>query len=77
MVDRHGGLKKGTGSADHLTLLRLFLHRRAATIVAAFLMLRKGMSGMDALRSIHIRKPVRPNDGFLRQLVQLEADITR
>jgi len=50
---------------------------RAATIVAAFLMLRKGMSGMDALRSIHIRKPVRPNDGFLRQLVQLEADITR
>jgi len=48
---------------------------RAATIIAAFLMLRKGMSGVVALRSVHIRKPIRPNDGFLRQLVQLEADI--
>jgi len=49
---------------------------RAGTIIAAFLMLRKGMSGVVALRSVHIRKPIRPNDGFLRQLVQLEADIT-
>jgi len=50
---------------------------RAASIVAAFLMLRKGMSGVAALRSIHIRKPIRPNDGFLRQLAQLEADILK
>lgn len=48
---------------------------RGATIIAAFLMLRKGMSGVAALRSIHIRKPVCPNDGFLRQLAQLETDI--
>lgn len=48
---------------------------RAATIVTAFLMLRKGMIGVEALRAVHIRKPVRPNDGFLRQLAQLEADI--
>lgn len=48
---------------------------RSATVLAAFLMMRKGMSGVDALRAIHIRKPVRPNDGFLRQLALLEADI--
>lgn len=48
---------------------------RSATILAAFLMLRKGESGISALRSIQIRKPVKPNDGFLQQLVQLEADI--
>jgi len=50
---------------------------RGATIVAAFLMLRKGMSGVDALRSIHIRKPVSPNVGFLAQLAQLENDIIK
>jgi len=50
---------------------------RAATIVAAFLMLRKGMSGCVALRSIHIRKSVSPNDGFLRHLAQLEEDIKK
>jgi len=48
---------------------------RGATIVAAFLMLRKGMSGVAAVRSIHIRKPVSPNLGFLRQLAKLEANI--
>lgn len=50
-------------------------HSRAATIIAAFLMLRKGMIGIEAVRSIHIRKPIRPNDGFLAQLAQLEKDI--
>jgi len=50
---------------------------RAGTIVAAFLMLRKGMSGCAALRAVHIRKPISPNDGFLSQLSQLEEDITR
>jgi len=50
---------------------------RAAAIVTAFLMLRKGMSACAALRAIHIRKPVNPNDGFLRQLAQLEDDIKK
>jgi len=50
---------------------------RAAAIVTAFLMLRKGMSACAALRAIHIRKPVNPNHGFLRQLAQLEEDIKK
>lgn len=50
---------------------------RSSTVVTAFLMLRRGMSGVDALRSIHIRKPVKPNDGFLRQLVQLSQDLSQ
>lgn len=47
---------------------------RPATIIAAFLMLKKGQTGVDALRSVHIRKPVRPNDGFLQQLVKLHHE---
>lgn len=50
---------------------------RSSTIVTAFLILHRGMSGVEALRSIHIRKPVKPNDGFLRQLVQLTEDIAK
>lgn len=45
---------------------------RAAVFISAFLMLRKGMPGCEALRAIQIRRPVSPNVGFLQQIVDLD-----
>ncbi|XP_035211266.1 dual specificity protein phosphatase 3-like [Stegodyphus dumicola] len=46
---------------------------RSATIVAAYLMVKKNMTAVEALHTIRKQREVRPNDGFLVQLLQLEA----
>ncbi|UYV80474.1 DUSP3 [Cordylochernes scorpioides] len=45
---------------------------RSATMVLAYLILKKGMTTEEALRTILRRRAVRPNDGFLLQLLELE-----
>jgi protein-tyrosine phosphatase len=45
---------------------------RSATIVLAFLMIRRGLSLEEAGKRIRSRREVRPNDGFIRQLIELE-----
>ena len=45
---------------------------RSATIVLSFLMLKRGLSLEEAGRSVRRHREIRPNDGFLRQLVELE-----
>ena len=46
--------------------------RRSATIVAAYLMTKKGMSSSQALETIRQHRPIRPNPGFLQQLANYE-----
>ncbi|XP_054711195.1 dual specificity protein phosphatase 3-like [Uloborus diversus] len=46
---------------------------RSATFVAAYLMIKKKMTAVEALRTIRSQREVRPNDGFLVQLIQLES----
>jgi hypothetical protein len=46
---------------------------RSATFVAAYLMIKKNMTALEALRLIRKQREVRPNDGFLVQLLQLET----
>lgn len=46
---------------------------RSATFVAAYLMVKKNMTAIEALRTIRKQREVRPNDGFLVQLLQLES----
>lgn len=48
---------------------------RSATIVIAYLMLRKGLNAEAAVRSIRMHRDVRPNDGFLQQLCELERQL--
>ncbi|KAL4257524.1 Protein-tyrosine phosphatase-like protein [Pleurotus pulmonarius] len=49
---------------------------RSPTIVAAYLMKRKGMSLKDALGCIvHVRPQISPNAGFLRQLKDMEMEL--
>ena len=45
---------------------------RSATIVIAYLMIKRHMSLEDAGRLVRRHREVRPNDGFLRQLLELE-----
>ena len=45
---------------------------RSATIVLAYLMIKRSLPLEEALRTVRRRREIRPNDGFLRQLIELE-----
>ncbi|CAN8000401.1 dual specificity protein phosphatase 3 [Ixodes scapularis] len=48
---------------------------RSATIAIAYLMIKKGMTVDDGLRTLRMNRAVRPNNGFLLQLVQLDTKL--
>ncbi|XP_064466489.1 dual specificity protein phosphatase 3-like [Ornithodoros turicata] len=48
---------------------------RSATITIAYLMIKKGMTVDDALRTLRMHRAVRPNNGFLLQLIQLDTKL--
>ena len=52
-------------------------YSRSATIAAAYLMIKRQMSAEEALRAIRTNREVRPNDGFLRQLLALESKLIK
>ncbi|UYV66581.1 DUSP3 [Cordylochernes scorpioides] len=45
---------------------------RSATLVIAFLMIKKGLSVQEALKTVRAKRAIIPNDGFLRQLCELD-----
>lgn len=45
---------------------------RSATIVLAYLMIKRAMRLEEAIRAVRRHREIRPNDGFLRQLMELE-----
>ncbi|XP_076358322.1 dual specificity protein phosphatase 3-like [Tachypleus tridentatus] len=48
---------------------------RSSTITIAYLMMRKGMTAEESLRTVRNIRDVRPNVGFLHQLVELETKL--
>lgn len=61
---------------------RVFVHchqgiSRSATLVLAFLMLRRRLSAREAVRLVRARREIVPNRGFLRQLCLLEHRLTQ
>lgn len=48
---------------------------RSATIAIAYLMLRHGQSVESAVMEVRRKRGIRPNEGFLRQLVQLDFQL--
>ena len=45
---------------------------RSSTIALAYLMIKRHMPLKRALTTVRLKRHVRPNDGFLRQLIDLE-----
>lgn len=50
---------------------------RSATCVIAYLMIAKRMSASEAIRTVRLRREIRPNDGFLQQLADLDNELRR
>ncbi|XP_054008331.1 dual specificity protein phosphatase 3 isoform X1 [Hylaeus anthracinus] len=50
---------------------------RSATCVLAYLMIKKEMLAVDAVRIVRKKRCIQPNDGFLRQLAQLDNQLRR
>jgi len=47
---------------------------RSATITIAYLMIKKGLRAKEAVEKVKKARDIRPNDGFLKQLAQLDND---
>lgn len=48
---------------------------RSATVVAAFLMIKRNMTAQEAIRVIRSQRSIRPNSGFLQQLCDLNETL--
>lgn len=50
---------------------------RSATLVLAFLMIKRGMTAEDAVRTVRTKREICPNDGFLQQLCDLNEKLKK
>ncbi|GIY90529.1 dual specificity protein phosphatase 3 [Caerostris extrusa] len=50
---------------------------RSATLVCAFLMLKRGFTAQEAVKAVRNNRAIIPNDGFLRQLCDLNDKLKR
>ena len=50
---------------------------RSATVVLAFLMMHHNMELSEVLAQVKTRRDIRPNNGFLKQLVTLENTLNQ
>lgn len=50
---------------------------RSATCVLAYLMICRKMSAVEAIRAVRMRRDIRPNDGFLQQIADLDNELKR
>ncbi|XP_061197765.1 dual specificity protein phosphatase 3-like [Saccostrea echinata] len=48
---------------------------RSGSIVLAYLMIKKGMTVMDAVKQVRDKREIFPNDGFLKQLCELDEEL--
>ncbi|XP_022286187.1 dual specificity protein phosphatase 3-like [Crassostrea virginica] len=48
---------------------------RSGSIVLAYLMIKRGMSVLDAVKVVRAKREIFPNDGFLKQLCELDQEL--
>ena len=48
---------------------------RSASIVLAFLMLKRSMDIKEAVKTVRAKREIFPNDGFLKQLCELNETL--
>lgn len=50
---------------------------RSATCVLAYLMIARKMTAAEAVRTVRMHRDIRPNEGFLQQLADLDNELKR
>ncbi|BES91208.1 phosphatase [Nesidiocoris tenuis] len=50
---------------------------RSGTMVLAFLMLKRGMTAVEAMTTVRRKRNIHPNDGFIHQLAKLDNKLQR
>lgn len=50
---------------------------RSSTCAIVYLMINRKMTASDAIRTVRLRRDIRPNDGFLQQLADLDNELRR
>nr|CAD7260239.1 unnamed protein product [Timema shepardi] len=50
---------------------------RSSTCVLAYLMIKEGLSAAESLKKVRTSRDIRPNDGFMRQLADLDNKLRR
>ena len=50
---------------------------RSATFVIAYLMIKQEMNANEALNHVLKKRPIRPNDGFLKQISRLDNNLRK
>jgi protein-tyrosine phosphatase len=50
---------------------------RSSTCVLSYLMIKEGLAATEAVRTVRLHRNIRPNDGFLRQLAELDNKLRR
>ncbi|RVE54462.1 hypothetical protein evm_000947 [Chilo suppressalis] len=68
-------IDEGVSSGGRVLVHCLMGVSRSATCALAFLMIKRGMSLTEALSTVRCRRDIHPNEGFLRQLQQLDREL--
>ena len=68
------------GAEDNKSTVNNFLHylqgiSRSATLVLAYLILKKNMRLQEAITSVKRHRSIAPNEGFMLQLIELNDDV--
>jgi hypothetical protein len=50
---------------------------RSSTCVLSYLMIKEGFTATEAVRRVRLHRDIRPNDGFLHQLAELDNKLRR
>ena len=67
-----GNSHRHTRTASHNYLQGI---SRSATLVLAFLIIKKKIRLEDAIKSIGVKRSIAPNEGFMLQLIELNDDV--
>lgn len=70
-------IENGINSGGKVLVHCLVGMSRSATCVLAYLMICRKMSAVEAIRTVRMRRDIRPNDGFLQQLADLDNELKR
>ena len=81
LILREGGrvfvhcVQVGVNSLQHQDIFYLQGISRSATLVLAFLIIKKKVRLEDAIKSIGVKRSIAPNEGFMLQLIELNDDV--